>query len=201
MRDIFEQLGTDILDRDIARPLVLLGHSFAGFLAYETAAFLGSKGAQVDAVVLLDTAVPWRFRLDAPLQRVAIAAKNARDKWRGDLPTGDNVLSEPGYWRVDLSELPESLQNTLRAWYHAMISYRPSRSEIPILLFSAKTRRRKGALAGRNLGWRRFTSGPIRKVWLGDDHLSLIRDPATAGQAAREISDLLMQLKSGVLDG
>ena len=56
--------------REISKPVFLVGHSFGGYLAYETAHVLLQQSSALGGVFLLDTAVPWRFRRDAVLQRI-----------------------------------------------------------------------------------------------------------------------------------
>ncbi|MEP4803118.1 MAG: alpha/beta fold hydrolase, partial [Hyphomicrobiales bacterium] len=71
--DVLQQVG-------FQQPVILLGHSFAGLLAYETACALQGTNAQACQTILLDTAIPPSQRRVAPLKR---ALKDLIGPFRG----------------------------------------------------------------------------------------------------------------------
>ena len=65
-----EQFADNLINSDIPEPYHLIGHSFAGLLAFETARQLKIKGGNVGLVALLDTPVPEHMRINSKIEKL-----------------------------------------------------------------------------------------------------------------------------------
>jgi len=197
VKGLAHAFAVNLAGSDLPRPFHLLGHSFAGYLAYETACALAACSEPVRNVLLLDTAVPWRLREDRILlNHDRIRATNAAHLGT-DIPDGaslpeatGNILHEPGFLRVDLSRIPPALHGTLRVWYAAMVRYEPTPYSGSLSIIRSK-KRRLLARPNRHLGWDRYVTGPLRVFEVDGDHLAMVNDDAIATQAGRIVSDVI----------
>ncbi|MFZ5962594.1 AMP-binding protein [Thalassococcus sp. BH17M4-6] len=175
---------------DLSEPLILMGPSFGGFLAYETAAALADTGHRIGAVILFDTAIPWRYRKARRLHALAYAARRVRHSLR---PQGqdDQIAFVPGFGELDLADFPEAQRDKVRRSFLAIGRYKPSRAHLPMLIFAADNRWQGRIPVEDNLGWGHFNTGPMTMIRLGEGHTSAIKDPATARAAAERINQFL----------
>ena len=75
--------ATDLMASDLPRPFHLVGHSFAGFMAYEIAVQLALHEEEVGMVVLLNSELPPRFYRQSTIRwrrHLFDQARNARQR-------------------------------------------------------------------------------------------------------------------------
>jgi thioesterase domain-containing protein len=164
----------------------LLGHSFAGFLAYETAKALERLGANVGRVFLLDTPVPRHDVTHLPSwlahwTRLAFRRLNSP-------ASSEGYLFKPGYIAIDLNRHPAAYREIIRSLYSAMTRYTPKPFCGSIVLFRSTS---NGIGAGRTLGWSRLVRGDIEVIDIGGTHLDMVRDDERANFVAQKIETLL----------
>jgi thioesterase domain-containing protein len=82
------------------KPYSLLGHSFGGWIAFETARELSIRGTELNTVVLLDTDPPAvgdsKFRRPSRLDAVMELIRNLEDKAGQSLNLGRTQIAEAG---------------------------------------------------------------------------------------------------------
>ena len=163
----------------------LMGHSFAGLLAYETACALERLGARVGVVALIDTGVP-----PGPAKtRVIRLLKGLRNSLRRlagrPVPAASaDVLECPGYASFDLRRHSDAHRQIIASLYDTMTSYYPGPFGGPLLLIRGDSR----ASFGRSdLGWTRHVKGGVETCWVAGGHLELVRNDACARQVAHAI--------------
>lgn len=169
-------------------PHHLVGHSFAGLLAYETARLLRADGARVGVVALIDTPAPPR-PLYRPLRRArrALAALK-RGKWPvRSLP---DTLSEPGFASFDLAGRPEALRAVIRTLYGAMIVYRPNPSDLHLTVLRADADDPGDA---EDLGWVRLVGRNVTTVAIPGNHLSITVEAEPAARIAQVLQAAMAQ--------
>ena len=164
----------------------LLGHSFAGLLAYETARALERIGENVGCVFLLDTPVPRRDMTHLPSWFAHWTRRTLR---RLISPaTRADYLFRPGYIAIDLDRHPAAYREIIRSLYGAMTRYAPEPYGGSIVLFRSTM---NGIGAGRALGWSRLVRGAIEVVDIEGSHLAMVRDDGQAKKIAHEIEALI----------
>ena len=177
-------VAEDLISSNQNPPYRLVGHSFAGILAFETAAQLEKRGVSLVEVILLDAALPalgyWELRPRQWLASIAYfvkyAAQRQQDRWR-DRRTGapaPRFLHKRNFLRMDLSAHPPAYQFIIRELYRAMTCYCPSRFSGKLTLLRA-TKRGLLSRLPNDLGWQRICRQPIRIIDVECDHLSMVR--------------------------
>ncbi len=178
-------------------PLHLIGHSFAGFLAFETARRVVELGAYVGSITLLDCAVPDRFRSGWYYQTAGdlYQIKN----WLRDLlkktafaDSNDDpsmLLSEPGFIRMDLTKHPEPYRYIIRHLYRAMVDYEPGLYSGNLTLFQATDQLLFGV--PKDFGWGTYTKGRVDVIRITGDHLEMVRDDRATKEVAKSLDRIL----------
>ncbi|MEO6300828.1 MAG: thioesterase domain-containing protein, partial [Paracoccaceae bacterium] len=132
VEDIGLRFATDIMAAGIASPIHLIGHSFAGFLAYETGRQMAIGGAPPEKLWILDLVRHRRPELRElvrdPWYHAKKSAKYLILNWRMLLLRrhDPDILAAYGVWRVDMKLHPKSYRYILRCLYSAMLAYSPS---------------------------------------------------------------------------
>ena len=196
IQEISNGLADLIVKAELQPPLILVGMSFGGFLAYETAAELMRRKHKVRAVILLDTAVPWRHRRGKALHHVAEASRTGFrgvERLLGKSGPSPDLVRIPGMGVTDISQHRPELRALIRHSVDALRTYSPSAAWVPMLIFAAKNRQQGRIPLNSDLGWSEFTEAPITSHWLGSDHVSLVRQDGPAVQAAEKINAYLAE--------
>ncbi len=186
-------------------PYRLGGWSAGGLVAFEIARQLAARGAEVEALVLLDSLAPGHGPAPAPAgeaqlfaalardlaaragRRIAdlnaLAERAAEDRWEGlrDLAVAAGVLPA-GAGR----DAARPLWEVFRAGVSALHLYRPGPYAGRTILFRA-SRRPSGAAAAADLGWRALLAGGPEIRGVDADHHALLRPPAVE-DVARELA-------------
>ena len=178
-------------------PYALIGHSFGGMLAFETARRLSAAGGYLDALVLIDAdlhhgSLPrphrWRFRLARPLRFVRHALADPRRRVpvyvrkiaRHALPGA--VVEPPN------PDLPPRMQHVERVGWEAFRAYRPGPYEGSATLFLARVRR--PGFCNPLPAWARVVRGGLTVERIAADHDNIVQEPNVGPLAAR-VSELL----------
>ncbi len=189
MEQLADQLAAALHEANPSGPHHILGHSFAGLLAFETARALERRGSRAGLVAILDTGVPpgWPRRA---FGRVKHAVRHARLLRRRptEVSAPDMVLTCPGYATFHLSNHPIAVRDIIRALYAMMIAYRPAPYSGPVLVLRAALPKPTGR---PDLGWSRFVAGSVMSADVAADHLGLVREDAAARQVAEHIEKAL----------
>ncbi|MDJ0991996.1 MAG: AMP-binding protein [Dinoroseobacter sp.] len=173
------------------QPVVLLGHSFAGLLAYETARALHGTTAEIHQTILLDTGVPPSQRRVNPLKR---AYASAAHLFRGSAPSqnkADRFLNLAGIINVDLAQHPPARHDLIRAFVAGIAVHEVAPFAGPLALIRATERR--GWKSGECLGWEDYVATPIQVHWIEANHIALILDPAVAPTTGAKVSAISLQ--------
>lgn len=177
LQDLAAQFARDLVASGLG-PLHLVGFSFAGYLAAETARQLDRLGHP--------PAHLWIIDLPASPARTPVAfwrALKSRLSSRRAM-----ILHSPGFLRVDLSAHPEGYQSIIRTLYRLFVRHRPGpwRGAATVVRALAAPRR-----LGPDLGWDRLISPPVACLAVPGDHLSMVNDPAHAAVLARAFVEAL----------
>lgn len=209
--DLGRRFAADLLQADLPRPLHLVGFSFAGLVAFETARHLAAANAPADGVWLIDTQVlrklPGEGGIKAALHRPLAEVNTAiRFLWRNRRrflgQREPYVLHRYGHLRIDLSRHPEGHRPVIRGLYRALVAYRPEpwptsmRAGRTVLIRAGSEQRRAGV--PDDLGWRRLTP-TCEVVHVTGDHLSMLREAGNAAQVADVLLDGLASYPRSVV--
>lgn len=216
LASIAEKFADDLILSDLPEPYHLIGHSFAGIMAFETARQLEEKGAIVGTLAILDAATPanyrnrswmdWAFYIPKlttglfhfvtyklpQLSFKEISGKlNARliSKTSQQSSTMTNMkLKAPGFATMDLSAHPKVYQDLISHLYHAMTAYEPQTYGGNMMIFRSKI---QGFLNVdiRYLGWREFAKGTLKVHTIPGDHLDMVRNDVQVAQITKILTD------------
>lgn len=184
-----EAFATDIERAGLASPIHLIGFSFAGFVAFETARYLAACGNHGVHLWILDTHVHRRFAHRYLLRgwhRELRYAMRFIAENRGRLFAGaadPDVLHRYGMLRFRLSEHPTAYRTVIRLMYEALARYRLQ----PWTGAATVLRARHGDAwphVPDDLGWSRLIHGDLKTASLDADHLGLVNDASAAAEVA-----------------
>jgi thioesterase domain-containing protein len=192
IESIGQRFAKDLTSAVISRPILLLGHSFAGFLAYETGRQMALRGSAPDSVWILD--LPRRRRpglrefLRDPRHHAVGIARHIKGNWRSIIlrRRDPNILASYGVIRINIASHPEAYRYIIRSMHSALVAYEPQRSTAPTVLVRAAATKARPRL-GDDLGWRELVTGPFRTETVPGDHLTMVRSP----EHAEAISNLI----------
>ena len=195
--DIAARFAQDLAIAGLPPPYRLVGHSFAGILAFETAVQLEKRGIPQVELILLDSALPalnvWELRpwqwLASIAYHVKYPAQRLRDRWREyrEGTKSQRFLHHRNYLRMDLGSHPPAYQFIIRELYRAMTTYSPGTFAGKLTLFRA-TKRGLLSRLPLDLGWQRICRQPIGIIDVECDHLSMVRTDAPAREVAAGIA-------------
>lgn len=204
IEDIAAIFAADLIRSQIVPPYRLVGHSFAGMLAFETAAQLEKRNEPRVEVYLLDAGLAaesfWKLRPRQWPGAIGLSVKfmirRARDLfWELGQGSGRRrYLHQKYFLRIDLTAHPPAYRFVISNMYRAMTQYRPTRFSGGVQLFRAKHRglfRRQDD----DLGWRRFCEHPIRICHVDCNHLDMVKDSAVAVHVAGQLAEILYRSK------
>ena len=194
LQDTARSIAIDLRASNMSEPLHLIGHSFSGLLAYETACQLLSLGSRVGLLVLLDTRLPRRLyssRLYFRAVEIARAIRYRQYKLAKQVLLGihdsnsiRNLLS-----RLDLSKYPASYRSTLEQLIGARIDYKPGSYTGDITLIKASNFS-NGILYPKYLGWEYFAKGKIDLFRVRCAHMEMV----TSDRATKQVAQHLLRL-------
>ena len=193
IEDIARQFAKDIISVNLTRPIHLLGYSFAAALAFETARVMELQGASPENVWILDLPAPVPFRakdiLRNPSFHLKLTYRQLRRNWRGIFLRKPDpmILQRYGVIGFDLSAHPDSYRFIIRHLYAAYARYKAQPSSVPLTVLRADNNGSRRAISN-DLGWCRFSHGPVSAHLVPGDHLTMLRDDRNAGVIANLIS-------------
>lgn len=170
-------------------PYRLAGYSGGGVIAWEMAQQLRAAGAQVEAILMIDTLAP-----DAALQKVPLLDK----LWLKRHWTLEFALDWPAR-RKRAREMQRSYQLALeklargeplppelvdfhlfRNFTDAQAQYRLQPWDGEVVLFKAKLAETLYLYAGRALGWQAHVQQPVRVVEIAGSHFTMMAEPGVS---------------------
>ncbi len=218
---IAEKFADDLILSYLPEPYHLIGHSFAGILAFETARQLEEKGAKVGTLAILDAATPANYRnrswvdwalyipkLTAGLFHFAmyklpqLSFKEIIGKLKARLTpkisqqsssmTNMN-LKATGFATMDLSAHPKVYQDLISHLYHAMTAYEPQSYDGDMMIFKSKI---PGFLNVdiRYLGWREYAKGTLNIHTIPGNHLDMVRGDIQVAQITKILTNSVDKL-------
>ncbi len=199
IQDIAKRFATDLRASALPEPYHLVGHSFAGLLAYEIACHLHELGSEVGVVALLDTAAPTQFYTGYWFRFVA-SARRLRDKLHRFVLTSRLFQSPekaatiklyPGFILLDLSKHTASHVFIIENLYDSLVRYKPSRSDFRISIFASQTLWRR-SLYPKYLGWEVFSTNK-ELIGLNFGHNDFVGSDIAAQQVAAHLQSLVKQ--------
>ena len=212
LQQLAAQYASALVAHSRNTPCVLVGHSFAGLIAFEAAHQFQRLGGKPELVILLDTWV----RLPTPFQ---IAWHKWRRDWKQPALTGKSNLRRflgTGRWLLDqekrrvwsffnppqlklgpptivLDEEGVPLQWGLlnRLYDRLEQSYRPRRLDCRGALIRTDPMDERQAVRSHNpsLGWNDLFAGGLEIVPMVGDHVSMLREHTSL--LARKIDEVL----------
>jgi thioesterase domain-containing protein len=172
------------------RPLVLVGHSFGGTVAYEMARQLVANGHDVAGLVLLDTSAAKRTAQE-PFH-LARARAIARRRLRLEKKVARARLAVRLRARRDLRTLSDEsrVRWVIDSQRAANREYRRRGYPGDVTLFKVRSSRRR---SDPSLGWRRFVTKTIHVEELPGHHTALL-NPDWAATTAAALDGCLLRL-------
>ncbi len=183
--------AADIRQAGLARPLHLIGFSFAGIVAFETARHLAEADSEPAQLWIVDTHIHRlflrRYVLRGPRRELGHAVRWLL-KNRRRLLTGrhdPDVLDRYRQIRFELGEHPQAYRTVIRMFYESLARYRPQpwRGSATVL----RARQDAWPHIPDDLGWSQLVRGGLRAIALQSDHLGLLRRNGTVQQVAQII--------------
>lgn len=213
-----EKFADDLIRSPLLEPYHLVGHSFAGILAFETARQLKLKGARVGILANLDAPLPPQYRSRSWLEKLLympklvngtfnmIAYRLPRWTFRRTIERlrlrlslkrvpSDGIkdpllLSASGFATMDLSIHPEVYRDLIAHLYHAMTRYQPEPYDGDMMIFKSKIR---GFLwvDTKYIGWRHYASGTLDVHMVPGEHLEMVHGDLQISQITKALTDAL----------
>jgi amino acid adenylation domain-containing protein len=182
-------------------PYILVGYSFGGHLALETARRLAAPGEAQPLVALLDTYPPAPLRRLTPLEKHARFHLSNLRRLKGGMEVAGyfhnlvrrivlRVVSRRPAWVAAEPPVAPPDSPSVAAARSALSAYRPGPYPGRVVLFKASQR-------NENFGgdpmerWDRFISGELEIRLVPGDHSTLIKDPQ-AVELARQLVEILV---------
>lgn len=180
----------ELLRLPFTGPYCLAGYSFGGYLVYEMAQQLHSKGYQIGLLALFDT------RTDVGKPRFALIFSSKPVDFLVNLPfwiifsSRRDILIGLNWLRSifdrsynfsvklgkDRDRLPRHVREGGLAFYEVLKRYDLKVYPGKVALFRARAQPLFG-LHQRDLNWRRFVSGPIEVNIISGDHRTIMNEP------------------------
>jgi thioesterase domain-containing protein len=206
LEEIARRYADGLCDRQPDGSFQLIGYSFGGVLAYETACQLVNRGRQVKLVAVIDSGLSQdhpptlagcfgislavvrnlpNWVLDNILRNEPhgfIAGVNnhlqrAAKRGKRILSSGSSVLWKPEIIDMfDVSQLPQQYVNMMEANLRALCEYTPKHYPGRLTLFRACTRPLVHSQSG-DLGWSEWVTGGVVILSIPGHHVSILREP------------------------
>ena len=188
--------AADIEAAGLAAPIHLIGFSFGGIVAFETARHLARAGSEI-GLWIVDTQIhrlaPHRDLLRGLRREIRHAVRWLRDNRKRLLrPAAEpHVLHRYRQMRLDLSEHPQAYRSVIRSLYDALARYRPR----PWAGSGTVLRARDDSWPhiGDDLGWNHLIKGVLRTIPLQTTHLGLLQSP----DAVQRVSQIILDASRG----
>jgi thioesterase domain-containing protein len=183
------RFAADIRDAGLAPPIHLIGFSFAGIVAFETARHLSRLGVEVAQLWIVDTHIHRKFVLQhfwrGVHHELRYAARYLKQNRRRFLmlPPDPDVLHQYGQSRFDLNKHPQAYRTVIRLMYDALARYRPQPWSGPATVLRARGANHWDHMPD-DLGWARLIRGELHAIPLQADHLGLLRSAGPVKQVA-----------------
>lgn len=216
LTSIAEKFADDLIQSELSEPYHLIGHSFAGILAFETARQLEDRGAKVGTLAILDAATPANYRNRSWIDIVSYLpklvtglfhllayelsesnfketikksrSKLSRKTASNSTPSQNMKLQTPGFATMDISAHPKVYQDLISHLYHSMTAYEPQNYEGGMMIFKSRV---QGFLVMdiRYLGWRKFANGTLKVHVIPGDHLDMVRGDIQVAQITKVLTN------------
>lgn len=177
-------VGALLGEARFAGPFVLLGHSFGGLLAYETARALRALGREMpEQMILSSCPAPHTFGVAGPAGRLHTLSDDelitaAEARW-GPLP--EQVHGDARLRRLVLGPLRADIQ-AFETYAH-----RPGPPlDVPATLLCGTDEQDR--LAGESAGWGRYLSRVTRRLALPGGHFYFREDPGPLLDVVRAVA-------------
>ncbi len=183
--------AADIRQAGLPQPVHLVGFSFAGIVAFETARRLAAGAAAEPRLWIVDTHIHRMFvrhyLLRGWRRELRYAARWLRQNLRHLLSAArdPDVLHRYGRMRFDLGVHPHAYRAVIRLCYEAHARYRPQPWEGSATVL--RGRHDNWPHIPDDLGWRHLIRGSLQTVPLQSDHLGLLQRVETVQQIAQLI--------------
>lgn len=197
--ELTELIGVEYPDR----PVILLGHSLGGLIAYRAAQQLA---AQVHGVVLLDSSHPRQLRHSALQRDMTANVKSVLAITAASLSAGfGRLMSEPGWIRQVPAESREALATRSRdprfwwrahrEWLDAEDDFRrnpePGPADFPVLSITAEnTQRLDPVIADLHRDYAQQSSTGRHMVVEGFHHNDIVFSAGASATLVREIASM-----------
>ncbi len=184
-----EAFATDIDRAGLASPIHVVGFSFGGFVAFETARHLAALGVHGVHLWIADTQVhrmfAHRYLLRGWRRELRYAVRFiVQNRRRLFARTADpDVLHRYGALRFNLSDHPVTYRTVIRLMYDALARYRPQPWAGTATVFRA----RHGDAwphVPDDLGWSHLIEGDLKALVVDADHLGLVHEASAAAKVA-----------------
>ncbi|MGZ5846836.1 MAG: KR domain-containing protein, partial [Ramlibacter sp.] len=171
---------------DPTGPYRLAGYSGGGVIAYEMAQQLRRGGAEVEAILMIDTLAPEAAKRRVPLLQKLWLKRHWTLDFALDWPARRRRAREmQRNYQVALEKLargeplpPELVDFHLyRNFTDAQAQYKPQPYDGQVVLFKAELAETLYLYAGRELGWRDHVASPIRVTEIGGSHFTMMAEP------------------------
>jgi thioesterase domain-containing protein len=212
-----EKIADALIASDHTEPYHLIGHSFAGIMAFETARQLESKGAEVGILAILDAGVPLKYNKRSLLENLIYPFKlvfnilrylslreileKTKSKYFGRTaqqsarPSDKTVLSSPGFATINLNNHPKSYRDIISHFYSALIRYEPNSYAGNMVIFKSKILG-FGAVGTRYLGWQNFVNGKLEVHTIDGNHLDMVRKDVQTAEVSQILANKINQYLS-----
>jgi amino acid adenylation domain-containing protein len=212
MRALARALAPVILDVDDHGPHTLVGYSFSGMLAYETAVALAERGAKPGLVIVIDcgpgsplslrklVSTPWHVLRNLPrwlredilgtpldsliarLRRKVVASTGRVRRLARGRLDGDASLLFDDMYGGE--RVAEEYRSLVERHLHAFLTHRISRFRGAVALLRVRTRPLLHSFEP-DLGWHSYVDGPVEIIDVPGHHDNILRPPQVGGLAER----------------
>jgi thioesterase domain-containing protein len=197
-----QSFAAELHASNISKQFHLVGYSFAGLLAYETAYHLTRLGSRVGLVAILDTTVPrhlysrrFYFRAVSAARAIKHGKYNlVKPSLLGRLVDDPNSILERWLSWQDLSKHPASYRFIIEQLIKARHRYEPASYAGNITLFRASNVRRSIVLP-KYLGWEYYAKGKINLVRIRCHHTDLVANDRVTKQVAAQLLRVVNELE------
>jgi thioesterase domain-containing protein len=189
VESICRDFASDIAKTDLARPIHLVGFSFAAFFAAETARQLSMLDAPPDRLWIIDMPAQHRIR---PRQAIKFLRQYAGRILSGK--KSSDYLHKQNFIALDISGHPESYRRILRTLYSILTTFkpRPWTGNATVVVSEYREVLQNGP---DDLGWSKAVDGDLTTYVAPGDHLGMLYDPNNVAVLAELIR---VHLKSDV---
>jgi thioesterase domain-containing protein len=193
---------------DATGPYRLAGYSGGGVIAYEMAQQLRRAGAEVEAILMIDTLAPAAALRRVPLWQKLWLKRHWSLDFALDLPARRKRAWEmQRNYQAALEKLargeplpPELVEfHLFRNFTDAQAQYKPGPYDGKVILFKAQLAETLYLYAGPQLGWDEHVSGEIRVTEISGSHFTMMAEPGVSRLIEAFRAELL-RLDEGLAD-